>query len=545
MRAQDLELKELLDFDSRGGVVRFAGRRALILDAVALGLWRKELIDTMGMIAARALLTRFGYAHGQRMADGMREQFHWENDEEWFWAGPRIFALQGLFLREPGRKSPLSTGGVTWLASYEAEQHLLHLGRADEPVCWTLCGLASGYISSTIGKEVYVLEDRCIAQGDAACHVAARTLEEWGSAVGEHLAFFKREGLDAVLRRLTEALKRAERQLRVRQRSLEQAAGAGGDDPSGLVARSGSMRQVVDLARRVAQVDSTVLITGESGTGKERIARLIHDASSRSHGPFVAVNCAAITETLLESELFGHARGAFTGAMIDRPGLFEAARGGILFLDEVGEIPMSVQAKLLRALQEREVRRVGENRNRPIDVRIVAATNHDLGEDIANKHFRKDLYYRLKVVELKLPPLRERRDDVLPLARVFIAQMATRMKRRLDGLSPGAADQLLRYDWPGNVRELENVIERAVALAQGSRIDVEDLPEEVRAVMPIPVVTGPVRRLVDIEQEYILAALAANDDNQTRTAAQLGLGTTTLYRKLKRYRTLRTRKRAG
>jgi two-component system response regulator HydG len=310
----------------------------------------------------------------------------------------------------------------------------------------------------------------------------------------------------------------------------------GVDEPLGIVANSSAMRQVVDLARRVAKVDSTVLITGESGSGKERIARLVHDESTRAAGAFIAVNCGAITETLLESELFGHARGAFTGATVDRPGLFEAANGGTLLLDEVGEVSPGMQVKLLRALQEREIRRVGENKNRRVDVRILAATNRDLAHGVAGGSFRQDLYYRLKVVELHVPPLRERRDDVLPLARVLLADAALRMKRKISSLAPGAADQLLRYGWPGNVRELENAMERAVALARGTRVELEDLPEEIRRVFPMPVAArGTVRPLDEVEKDYILAALEVNGGNQTHTASQLRIGAATLYRKLKSY----------
>jgi two-component system response regulator HydG len=292
----------------------------------------------------------------------------------------------------------------------------------------------------------------------------------------------------------------------------------------------------VDLARRVAKVDSTTLITGESGSGKERIARLVHEESTRAAGPFIAVNCGAITETLLEGELFGHARGAFTGATQDRPGLLEAANSGTLLLDEIGEVSPGMQVKLLRALQEREVRRVGENKTRRVDVRIVAATNRDLAQGVASGVFRQDLYYRLKVVELRVPALRERRDDLLPLARVLLAEAALRMKRNISGLAPSAADQLLRYEWPGNVRELENAMERAVALARGSRVEIDDLPEEIRQVFPKPVVAhGHVRPLEHIEKEYILAALALNGGNQTHTAEQLQIGSATLYRKLKGY----------
>jgi two-component system, NtrC family, response regulator HydG len=296
------------------------------------------------------------------------------------------------------------------------------------------------------------------------------------------------------------------------------------------------MQQVLGLARRAAKVDSTVLVTGESGSGKERIARLIHDESGRAGRAFVAVNCAAVTESLLESELFGHAKGAFTGATHDRPGLFEAAHGGTLFLDEVGEVPPAMQVKLLRVLQEREVRRVGENQSRKVDVRILAATHRNLLEEVSAGRFRQDLYYRLRVIELKVPPLRERREDLLPLARLLLADASDRLGRRVTGLSPAAADQLLRYGWPGNVRELQNALERAVALCEGSRVEPEDLPEEVRAAPPnlLPGEGAP-QRLEDMERTYILAVLAQNAGNRARTAAQLGIGPATLYRKLKQY----------
>ena len=539
MRAEDLDHEELLELDAEGGVIRFAGQRALLLDAVAMGLLRKYLVENFGLTAARAVLTQFGFAHGWRMAEAMHAQFKWDSEDEWRRAGTRIHALEGLFRVEAGGNEALSKEGLMLVASYEAEQHLLHFGRSDVPVCWTICGLTSGYISRSTGQEIYVLEDRCLGKGDAGCHLIGRTREEWGDERSEELRFFeaKRLGecLDVSLHRVTETLKAAERKLRDRRRALVRVV-PDVDEPLGIVAKSPAMRKVVDLARRVAKVDSTVLITGESGSGKERIARLVHDESTRAAGPFIAVNCGAITETLLESELFGHARGAFTGATADRPGLFEAANGGTLLLDEVGEVSPGMQVKLLRALQEREIRRVGENKNRRIDVRVLAATNRDLAHGVAGGDFRQDLYYRLKVVELNVPPLRERRDDALPLARVLLADAALRMKRKMSGLAPAAADQLLRYEWPGNVRELENAMERAVALAQGSRVELDDLPEEVRQAFPTPVATkGKVRPLSEIEKEYMLAALELNGGNQTRTAEQLHIGSATLYRKLKSY----------
>ena len=540
MRAEDLDHKELLELDPEAGVVRFAGQRAILLDAVAMGLLRKYLVENFGVTAARTVLTQFGFAQGWRMAEAMRTEFKWDDDDQWRQAGTRIHMLSGLFGVGPESRDPLSKEGMMLVASYESEQHLLHFGRADAPMCWTICGLISGYLSRTQGKEIFVLEDRCVGKGDAGCHLHGRTREEWGDARAEELRFYDQrrltDCLDVSVHRVTETLKAAERKLKEQQRVLVSVELPGDEPLQGIVAKSAAMRQLVDLARRVAKVDSTVLITGESGSGKERIARLVHEESTRAAGPFIAVNCGAITETILESELFGHVRGAFTGATHDRPGLFESAHGGTLFLDEVGDVTLAMQVKLLRAIQEREVRRVGENKNRKVDVRIVAATNRNLILGMANGTFREDLYYRLKVVELQVPALRERQEDILPLARLLLAGSALWMKRKITGLTPAATDQLLRYAWPGNVRELENAMERGVALTSGTRVEFEDLPEEVRNATPIPAISdGTVRPLESIEKDYILSALAVNAGNQTRTAEQLQIGSATLYRKLKSY----------
>jgi len=547
VRADDLDHEELLELDSERGLIRFAGQRGLLIDAVAMGLLRKYLVESFGVTAARTVLTQFGFAHGWRMAEATRAEFKWDGDEDWRRAGLRIHTLQGLFCVEPGSEGPLARR-VTLSASYEAEQHLLHFGRADAPVCWTICGLRSGYLSRSSGQEIFVLEDRCTACGDAACHLVGHTRDEWGQARAEDLYYFEAnhlgECLDASLRRVTETLKAAERKLHEHRQALTRVA-SDVEEPLGIVAISAPMRQVVELGRRVAKVDSTVLITGESGAGKERIARLVHDESSRRARPFIAVNCGAITETLLESELFGHARGAFTGATQDRTGLFEAANGGTLLLDEVGELSPGMQVKLLRALQEREIRRVGESKSRPIDVRIVAATNQDLATGVLGGRFRQDLYYRLKVVDLHVPPLRERSDDVLPLARILLESVAVRLHRKISGLTPAAADQLLRYEWPGNVRELENAMERAVALTRASRIDLEDLPEEVRQARPRPsLASGQVRPLADVEKDYIVHALQVNGGNQTHTAQQLQIGSATLYRRLRQYGLIEGRRAA-
>ena len=268
MHVEDLDHEELLELDPEGGVIRFAGQRALLLDAVAMGLLRKYLVENFGLTAARTVLTQFGFAHGWRMAEAMQAEFKWDSDDDWRRAGTRIHALEGLFRVEPGVEGPLSKAGMMLEASYEAEQHLLHFGRSDAAVCWTICGLTSGYLSRSAGKEVYVVEGRCMGKGDAACHLFGRAREEWGAERAEELRFFEakhlKESLDVSLQRVTETLKSAERKLHEHRRALVRVA-RDVDEPLGIVAKSPRMRQLVDLARRVAKVDSTVLITGESG----------------------------------------------------------------------------------------------------------------------------------------------------------------------------------------------------------------------------------------------------------------------------------------
>jgi transcriptional regulator with PAS, ATPase and Fis domain len=431
-----------------------------------------------------------------------------------------------------------------WRESYEAEQHLLHLGRADQCVCFTLCGFASGYMSRVNQREIFAREIECVGRGDATCRMIAKPREDWSEdELVELLPYYQSDSLSEALSRVTRALREAERQLSEKKAALVET-GFSPIDASGLVARSEGLRRALDLARRAGRVDAPVLVTGESGVGKERVARIVHQESPRRAGPFIAVNCGAVPETLIESELFGHARGAFTGAAADRVGLFEAANGGTLLLDEIGELPLHLQPKLLRVLQEREVRRVGETKPRPIDARILAATNRDLAREVEAGTFRRDLYYRLRVIEIAIPPLRARKDDVLPLARALLARLEARSERRFTGISPAAADLLLRYDFPGNVRELENAIERAVAFGDGPKVEAHDLPEEIRAndhglrgvAFGVPTGGEPIARcLADVERAHILAILDAEGGNRTRAAQVLGIGIATLHRKLRQY----------
>jgi formate hydrogenlyase transcriptional activator len=305
----------------------------------------------------------------------------------------------------------------------------------------------------------------------------------------------------------------------------------------GIVGSSLALRRVLNQVRMVAPTDSTVLIEGETGTGKELVARAIHMHSDRGKGPFVKVNCAAIPAELLESELFGHERGAFTGALAQRIGRFEAAHGGTLFLDEIGDMPLHLQTKLLRVLQEQEFERVGGNRTIQVDVRIVAATNRDLKEMVEENKFRADLYYRLAVFPLNVPPLRERRDDVAPLTRYFVQKHARRMGRNIENIPTNALEALTNYDWPGNIRELQNVIERSVVLSNGPDLHVV-LPEMIGRSAPI-VLHGRTSKVAELsERARILQVLKETKGMVGGTdgaAARLGLKRTTLQSRMRKY----------
>jgi two-component system response regulator HydG len=335
-------------------------------------------------------------------------------------------------------------------------------------------------------------------------------------------------------------LKRAidHRKLRAEVKLLRASAPDQGG--GGMVGDSPALCKVREMVARVAPRDVSVLIEGETGTGKELVAKAIHRAGARQAGPFVAINCAAVPANLLESELFGHTRGAFTDAKASRDGLFVQASGGTLFLDEIGEMPLEMQAKLLRALQERTVRPVGSNNEVPFDTRIVAATHRDLEFEIENRRFREDLYYRINVVKISIPALRERGNDVLLLAANFLQKAAERNRQEPLALSPQVAALLLAYDWPGNVRELENCIERAVALARFSELSAEDLPDKVRSYSPRRFVVSAdneseILSLDELERRYILRALKILNGNRSRAATVLGLDRRTLYRRLERY----------
>ncbi|MEZ4586240.1 MAG: sigma-54 dependent transcriptional regulator [Gemmatimonadales bacterium] len=347
---------------------------------------------------------------------------------------------------------------------------------------------------------------------------------------------FSNDELLAILKRACEF-----RQIRVENRQLRQDIRRKGVEPPAVSRPIGKSRRFLDtlkLAEVVAPTDSTVLIQGESGTGKEVIARYIHNLSDRADGPFLSINCGALPENLLESELFGHVKGSFTGAVRDKQGLFAAARGGTFFMDEVGEMPSSLQIKLLRVLQEREVIPVGATEPIPVDVRIIAATNRDLEEEVRRGHFRSDLFYRLNVIALELPPLRERRDDLVLLVDAFLQELASEHDAPAKALSAEALDAVMVYDWPGNVRELQNALEHAVVLSRSEVVEPGALPERITRRRKEPLVaerSSPNPSLEVIERAYIMWVLQSEGGNKTRAAEVLGIDPSTLYRKLSRY----------
>lgn len=312
-----------------------------------------------------------------------------------------------------------------------------------------------------------------------------------------------------------------------------------GEEEGGIVASSSAMREVLEVARKVALFPTTVLLQGESGTGKEVLAQAIHRWSHRAQGPWTVINCGSIPEALLESELFGHAKGAFTGAQQERAGLFEAAHGGTLFLDEIGEMPSPLQVKLLRALQEGAIRRLGETAMRPIDVRVIAASNRELGREVEDGRFRRDLYYRLHVVMLTLPPLRERREDIPLLVEHFVALLNARFGTHTEGVTPDAMKRLMAYRWPGNVRELRNVIERAMVLAEGAWLTPKTLPPEIFAdvvgVLQDSESLSLKRATRHLEEAYIRKALEKTGGNRTAAAKMLDISLRALLYKIKEY----------
>ncbi len=467
VRADDLRAQ--VHFCAETGQIWLHEHRMLLVHAEAQALLRKELIDTLGMPRARGLLMRMGYASGARDAELARTRAQSASDLDAFMTGPQLHTLEGIVRVVPirlelDRPAGRFYGEFRWENSWEGQWHRHYYGTHSEPVCWTQIGYACGYTSAFMGRPILYKEVECSGMGDEHCRIVGKPIEEWDDAEA-HQQLFNRESIaEQILDLQTQVV-----QLRSSIDPVESLA-------ADMIGTAPAFRSAYELLQLAARSRIAVLLLGETGVGKELFARALHDMGERHAKPFVALNCAAIPHELVESELFGVEKGAYTGALVTRPGRFERADGGTLFLDEIGDLPLPAQSKLLRVLQEGEIERLGDHRSRRIDVRVVAATNCRLHEAVHDGRFRSDLYYRLNAFQIEVPPLRERKEDIPLLAKRFLARHCAIHGKKLRGFTDKAKRALLSYAWPGNIRELQNLVERGVILAPGgTRIEVHQL----------------------------------------------------------------------
>ncbi|MFW1678130.1 sigma 54-interacting transcriptional regulator [Pontibacter sp. JAM-7] len=467
LQEAELSLSHQIRFQKRDGTIWFGEQRMILLQLAALASFRKEQIETVGLERAKGFFMRLGYSLGQKDALLARRLYPEASSLELLRAGFSLHSLKGMVRIEKNTLSmPSPEEFIAEYAladSYEAEMFRSELGQIDEPGCWSLVGHASAFTSNILGQEILFKETSCRGCGDAACHLVGRPAEAWDDAA-QYRRYF-------VSSPIIEELYELQSQLSVLRHKVDSAPTLGN-----LRGKSAGYRHVCSMAARAAEGDVSVLLLGETGVGKELVAQGIHNASERHNNPFVAVNCAAIPPDLIEAELFGVCKGAYTGAMQSREGKFERAHTGTIFLDEVIELSPRAQASLLRVLQEGEMERVGDTQTRKIDVRIIAATNESLEEAIKEGRFRADLYYRLNVYPIQIPPLRQRQEDIPVLIDHFLEKYQAYYKKRVSGLSDMAQKAMREYSWPGNVRELENLIERGLILTDnGESISAQSL----------------------------------------------------------------------
>ena len=468
-RAAADDLRSRVHFCAETGQIWLHEHRMLLVHAEAQSSLRKELIDTLGMNRARGLLLRMGYASGMRDAELVRTRMPELSEADAFMTGPQLHSLEGIVGVIPIRVEVDRAAGkfhceFRWINAWEGQSHRRQFGIHNEPVCWTQIGYACGYSSAFMGRQILFKEVECAGMGDDCCRIIGKPIEEWEDA-DEHMRYF---APDPIADRLID--------LQTQVVQLRSTIAEKENLPADMIGNSPDFRHALALLKQAAGGQITVLLLGETGVGKELFARALHEMSNRRDKPLVAINCAAIPHDLVESELFGVEKGAYTGAQVSRPGRFERADGGTLFLDEIGDLPLTAQSKLLRVLQEGEVERLGDDKVRKINVRLVAATNAGLAQLVKEGRFRADLYYRLNAFQIDIPALRERRDDISPLARHFLEKYAAINGKKLLGFTDKAKKALVGYAWPGNIRELQNTIERGVILApHGGRVEIEHL----------------------------------------------------------------------
>ncbi|WP_321857321.1 sigma 54-interacting transcriptional regulator [Paraburkholderia tropica] len=474
------ELRESLVFSPEDGRIWLHDQRMLIWRSSTYGALRRELVASFGLDQARSLLTRVGYSAGVRDVELVRRTWPDTDPTEAFHAGFRQHMLAGIVRPEMvALDFDVSQGDfyAEFLLhdSHEDDEHIAAFGIGTEPGCWMQVGYTSGYASAFMGMMIIFREVSCLSSGGDACRIIGRPVDQWDDPE-QDLRYFKPEESAARMRgNFVPVVSRSVHgQHQPRKQDIHKEASA-----SPLVGISSSFSAARHLIERVASTQATVLFTGPSGVGKELFAQTLHAISPRAEAPFIAVNCAAIPDTLIESELFGVEKGAYTGAISSRPGRFERAQGGTLFLDEIASLTFVAQGKLLRALQERRIERVGGTREIEVDVRVVAATNVDLRDEVAAGRFREDLFFRLNVFPISLPPLKERRDDIPLLMDLFLRRYAEQHNRDVPGFTSRAVQALLQYDFPGNIRELQNLVERGLIMAgRNEPIDVHHLFRE-------------------------------------------------------------------
>lgn len=460
------DLSERLKFSPQDGRIWLDDIRMMMLHASSMGALRAELIESLGINKARALLTRTGYVSGAQDAELAAKLRPDADFFDVFSVGPQLHALEGIVSVEPVRlEADVARGKFygefLWHDSIEDEIHIEKYGIGTEPVCWMQIGYASGYTSVFMGRPIFYKEVECRAMSHAHCRIIGKSVEEWDN-IEEDMAFMQPHAFANA-----DTIMKPGEQIAVLD--TDQDSGAKTEFHSKIsttmVGASAAFNVACHMLDKVGKTNATVLFLGESGVGKEIFARTLHQISDRKAGPYIAVNCAAIPDNLLESELFGVEKGAFTGAVESRAGRFERADTGTIFLDEIGTLSLAAQGKLLRVLQEHQVERVGGKKTIEIDIRVIAATNVELKQEVKQGRFREDLYFRLNVFPIHIPPLRERKADIPLLINHFLKKYGTSYNKNITGFTSRAINGFLNYDWPGNIRELENLIERGIILA--------------------------------------------------------------------------------
>lgn len=576
------DLVEHLHFRPDEGAIWLGEKRMLLLHAEAFGTLREELLEILGSEYTRGLMTRIGYLSGSRDADLAIKTRVNGSELEILAAGAQLHSLCGMVRVEPIRieadqNKGYLYGEFTWTHSLESDQHVALRGHSHDPVCWMEVGYSSGFLTRLMGKRILVREIQCRGAGDEVCRAVARPIENWDDPE-EDLKYFQP--------RSTDRINRNQQPVPTDTTEPKPAKAPFGlafatQDPATLdrpVGNSAAYISVLHKILRVASTNASVLLLGESGVGKTMFAHEVHANSRRAQKPFIEINCAAIPEQLIESELFGVQRGAYSGATEPRPGRFEIADGGTILLDEIGTLSMTAQGKLLRVLQSGELERLGSNKTVKVDVRVIAATNEDLSDAVKHGRFRGDLFYRLNVFPVTIAPLRERKDDLPLLLESCVNKLSRLHGRHIPGITPRALQRILDYRWPGNIREFENVIERAVILADdGDAIDIRHLSgiEEAEGTHQVGTVSwdqapgigiripsgekigvgagqqenasyeqllqvakrtlqrGPIK-LPGIEEVYIEEAMKMSEGNVSKAAVMLGLSRAQLDYRLKK-----------